>query len=201
MSKQGEDDRPVLFSAEQFDSEQSIGYLMRLVLNSMKSQIDQAMEPHDLTAMQWQPLYIIANGLATTSAEVARRMQVDTGAVTRMVDRMEQKGLLERVRCLEDRRVVNLQVTESGRQSAAVVPEALCKVLNDHLRGFTVEEAEALKDFLLRMLENGAEAGFASPPASTGHRSQTPSTNTNTNTTSTTSNNSNNSNNKTGKRS
>ncbi|MGQ7844766.1 MarR family winged helix-turn-helix transcriptional regulator [Granulosicoccus sp. 3-233] len=164
-----------LFVPEQFDSEQSIGYLMRLVLNSMKSQIDQAMEPHDLTAMQWQPLYIIANGLATTSAEVARRMQVDTGAVTRMVDRMEQKGLVERVRCQQDRRVVNLQVTGLGRQSASVVPEALCKVLNDHLQGFSAEEADTLKGFLLRMLENGSAAGFASLPARHGgHSTSTP---------------------------
>ena len=138
---------------------------MRLVINSMKAQIDQAMEPHELTAMQWQPLHIIANDLANTSADLARRMQVDTGAVTRMVDRMEQKGLVERVRCQEDRRVVNLQVTDSGRKAAAVIPKALCKVLNAHLKGFTQDEANALKGFLLRMLENGVDAGFASLPA------------------------------------
>jgi len=158
------DSGPPLFTPESFDSEQSIGYLMRLALNSMKAQIDEAMEPHDLTAMQWQPLYIIAMGLATTSAELARRMQVDTGAVTRMVDRMEQKGLIERIRCLDDRRVVNLQVTASGKQSAAVVPVALCKVLNDHLQGFTPDEADVLKGFLLRILENGAAGGFTCLP-------------------------------------
>ena len=181
MSKQNSEkdggNKPPLYTPEKFDSEQSVGYLMRLVINSMKAQIDQAMEPYDLTAMQWQPLYIIANGLATTSADLARRMQVDTGAVTRMVDRMEQKGLVERVRCQDDRRVVNLQVTDSGRKSAAVVPKAMCKVLNDHLHGFTADEAEALKGFLQRMLENGAEAGFACLPANKpSHSSSTSNT-------------------------
>ena len=152
--KQGEGSPP-LYSPETFDPDESVGFLMRRILHSMKSQIDEAMEPHDLTAMQWQPLYIIANGLGTTSAELARRMQMDTGAATRMVDRMEQKGLVERIRCEADRRVVNLRVTDSGRKSAAVIPKAMCAVLNDHLDGFTADEVDALKGFLRRMLENG----------------------------------------------
>ncbi len=143
------------YTPDNFVPDESIGYLMRLVLNSMQAQIELAMEPHDLTAMQWQPLFILANGTARTSAELARRMQVDTGAVTRMVDRMEQKGLLERVRSVEDRRVVNLEVTASGRESARVIPKALCAVLNDHIKGFTAEEAVMLTGFLHRMLSNG----------------------------------------------
>lgn len=153
-----------MFSPEDFEPSESIGYLMRLVISSMKAQIEKAMEPHELTAMQWQPLYMIAQGLATTPAELARRMQVDTGAVTRMVDRMEHKGLVERSRCQQDRRVVNLQITDSGREAASVVPGAMCAVLNDHLQGFTPEEVDTLTLLLQRMLANGANAGFASMP-------------------------------------
>lgn len=149
------DEGEAFYTPENFVPGESIGYLMRLVLNSMQAQIEQAMEPHDLTAMQWQPLFILANGTARTSAELARRMQVDTGAVTRMVDRMEQKGLVERVRSVEDRRVVNLEVTAAGRESAQVIPKALCTVLNDHVEGFTPDEVVMLTGFLHRMLENG----------------------------------------------
>ncbi|ASJ74712.1 MarR family winged helix-turn-helix transcriptional regulator [Granulosicoccus antarcticus] len=146
------------YTPENFVPDEAIAYLMRRIINSIQSQIEQSMEPYDLTAMQWLPLFILDNGTASTSAELARRMQVDTGAVTRMVDRMEHKGLIRRVRSVEDRRVVNLEVTAAGRESARVIPEALCTVLNDHIRGFTSEEVVTLTGFLHRILLNG-EAG------------------------------------------
>jgi len=124
----------------------------------MNRMIDRDMAPLDLTAMQWRPLVMIYLGRADTAAELARLADIDTGAMTRTLDRLEAKGLLRRVRSQEDRRVVKLELTDAGRETAAKTPAVLAQMLNQHLRGFDVAEVAQLRHFLLRMLANGSFA-------------------------------------------
>jgi DNA-binding MarR family transcriptional regulator len=94
-------------------------------------------------------------GQASTVAELARECQLDAGAMTRLLDRLEAKGLCRRVRSVADRRVVNIELTADGKQVAAGIPQVLSRVQNAHLAGFTREEFETLKGLLRRILENG----------------------------------------------
>jgi DNA-binding MarR family transcriptional regulator len=87
-------------------------------------------------------------------AELARECQLDTGAMTRLLDRLEAKGLCKRVRSVADRRVVNIELTEEGRNAAKQVPYVLARVQNEHLAGFTTEEWLQLKDYMRRLLDN-----------------------------------------------
>ena len=74
--------------------------------------------------------------------------------MTRLLDRLEAKSFLKRIRSSEDRRVVQLELTPEGRQVADSVPGVLCEVMNAHLAGFSKAEFEALRGYLLRMLDN-----------------------------------------------
>ena len=71
-----------------------------------------------------------AAGAATTPFELSRLLGIDTGLMTRMLDKLEAKGLLERSRSIEDRRVVNLKLTKAGEAVAARLPEIVPVVLN-----------------------------------------------------------------------
>jgi len=137
-------------------SEDSAGYLIKLVYNSLNRAIDREMAPLELTAMQWRPMAMLAMGKADTPAELARQAGVDTGAMTRTLDRLEAKGLLRRLRSQEDRRVVKLELTDTGKATAQGIAPVLARVLNHHLRGFSTEEVALLKHFLLRMIANGS---------------------------------------------
>ena len=77
---------------------------------------ETAMRPHGLTSVQWAPLMIISRGGNPTAASLARDLNTDTGAMTRMLDRLEAKGLLQRTRSSTDRRVVELTLTDQGRE-------------------------------------------------------------------------------------
>jgi DNA-binding MarR family transcriptional regulator len=77
--------------------------------------------------------------------------------MTRLLDRLETKGLVRRVRSSEDRRVVNLELTEAGRAAAKKIPSVLCGVQNAHMRGFTLQEWQTLKTLLRRVLDNAHE--------------------------------------------
>ena len=142
------------YRAQAYDPEQSVGYLMRRVLSGFVQQIEVEFEPSGLTRAQWLPLFKLSRGDVGTAAEMARVCELDAGATTRLLDRLEDKGLVQRERSDEDRRVVNLSLTREGRQAAKVVPEVLSRVHNGALAGFTPEEWETLKSLLRRMLAN-----------------------------------------------
>jgi DNA-binding MarR family transcriptional regulator len=137
-------------------SDETPGYLVKLAYLSMNRMLDQEVTPLGMTAMQWRPLIMLALNRADTSAELARLNDVDTGAMTRTLDRLEAKGLIERRRSLEDRRVVHLELTEAGRITASKLSPCIKRVLQQHFRGFSVEEIETLSHFLRRMIANGS---------------------------------------------
>jgi DNA-binding MarR family transcriptional regulator len=139
---------------ENYQPEGSVGYMMRRILNTVAQEIEREMAPNDLTNAQWIPLFKLFMGSASTVAELARECDLDAGAMTRLLDRLEAKGLLNRVRSSEDRRVVNLELTAHGRTAAQQIPVALCRVQNAHLRGFSHDEWETLKSLLRRVLDN-----------------------------------------------
>ncbi|HVZ42912.1 MAG TPA: MarR family transcriptional regulator [Ramlibacter sp.] len=150
--------RPVgFYKPASLQPNESVGYLMKRVIASIGSQADAELEPEGLTHAQWVPLFKLYTGDAATAAELAGACDLDAGAMTRTLDRLEAKALIRRVRSAEDRRVVNLELTPEGRSTAERVPAALCKVLNAHLRGFSAEEWQTLKSLLQRMLQNALE--------------------------------------------
>ena len=97
-------------------------------------------------------------GHASTVAELARACNLDAGAMTRMLDRLEAKGLCKRIRSETDRRVVNIVLTDTGRTVAQGIQGVLYTVLNQHLTGLSVEEFSVFKSLLQRILANTPSA-------------------------------------------
>lgn len=153
------------YSAENYRPEESVGYLMRTILNHVAHTIETQLAPTGLTTAQWIPIFKLYSGQAKTAAELARVCRLDAGATTRMLDRMEAKGLCERKRSEDDRRVVQLALTEAGTAAAAGLPAILSSVQNAYLEGFSQEEFETLKSLLRRIVDN-AQARPAHTPDS-----------------------------------
>ena len=151
---QVENDLSIFYSGHNYVIEESIGYLIKQAHLALHRTIDDKMAALDLTAMQWGPLLLIANGKANTAAEMSRCGGVDTSTMTRMLDRLEAKGLLIRKRSESDRRIIYLELTEEGQHLVAKVPYLLADSLNKHLRGFNVEEVATVKSLLKRIIEN-----------------------------------------------
>ena len=143
------------YAGETYDVGGSMGHLLYQVMVNMKREVEARMAELGLTDAQWKPLLALKTGRADTAFELAREMGIDAGAMTRMLDRLEAKGLVERVRSETDRRVVHLGLTREGEAAAAQVPDVLAAVNNDFLRGFTKQEWTTLKDLLQRMAVNG----------------------------------------------
>jgi DNA-binding MarR family transcriptional regulator len=82
---------------------------------------EKILAPHGLTLQQMNVLRILrgagTEGLPTL--EIAQRMVERTPGITRLIDRLERKGLVARVRSKSDRRVVFCRATESGLELLA----------------------------------------------------------------------------------
>ena len=159
--------KAAFYRPENYQAQTNVGYLMRRIVSLISQDIDRRMEPHGLTNAQWLPLVKLYLGQAESVAELARTCELDAGAMTRLLDRLECKGLCRRVRSSVDRRVVNLELTSEGNVAAAVIPEVLSEVQNLALAGFTQQEWEQLKDFLQRILENAQRQHSAADGAHT----------------------------------
>ncbi|HAL39534.1 MAG TPA: MarR family transcriptional regulator [Polaromonas sp.] len=141
------------YRAEGYKPDDSIGYLMRRIIALIAHGVERELEPTGLTNAQWVPLLKLYMGRASTAAELARQCDLDAGSMTRLLDRLEAKQLCRRVRSSDDRRVVNLELTEAGRAAAQEIPAILSRIQNAHLAGFSVEEWQILQGYLRRILE------------------------------------------------
>ncbi len=137
----------------------SVGQLMSRARASLLTTLDAELERFGLNSTQFIVLKHLGEGAAHTAADLCRLNRYDTGAMTRILDRLEEKGLVRRERGREDRRVVFLRLAPAGK---ALLPRLMAvgtRVVDAHLAGFGTDEIEALKGYLQRMIANGQAQG------------------------------------------
>jgi DNA-binding MarR family transcriptional regulator len=134
------------------DPDLSIGYLLTTVRTRMLQEMDTALNPHGLTGAQFTILRRIAENAAHTAADLCRLLQYDTGSMTRMLDRLEEKGVICRERSPDDRRVVNIQLTTSGLNDYPKWREEVRHGLSVMFDAISNEEQVQLRDLLHRLV-------------------------------------------------
>jgi DNA-binding MarR family transcriptional regulator len=128
------------------------------VINRLRVEIvdalDRELSAFDISAAQLFVLSSVANGEADSAAGLCKTISYDPGAMTRMIDRLQQKGLVRRVPHPEDRRAMNLELTAAGKALYPQLVEAKDRVQSQFLRGFSEEEVRLFETMLNRMLAN-----------------------------------------------
>jgi MarR family multiple antibiotic resistance transcriptional regulator len=143
-----------IYDPKTFNPKTGIGGLVARVRVKLFEALDLELAPYDISAAQYVILVGLANGVDSASG-LCKGASYDPGAMTRMIDRLERKGLVKRVRCPDDRRVVKLALSEEGKAVYPKLIETAAKVTNRKLEGFSKTEAEQLEGLLQRVLDNG----------------------------------------------
>ncbi|QPF73914.1 MarR family transcriptional regulator [Roseateles sp. DAIF2] len=143
------------YNAASYAPGESLGWLVKRVQQSIVHQADKRLGEHGLTHAQWGPLIRLFFLGACPAAQLAADLGLDAGALTRLLDRLEAKGLVQRDRSSSDRRVVLITLTDAGRGLTDILPAVLSDIFNAHLAGFSREEWQTLMSLLRRMLANG----------------------------------------------
>ncbi|MBS0275056.1 MAG: MarR family transcriptional regulator [Proteobacteria bacterium] len=140
------------FCADNFNCHQSLGYLTRRVQNLTNPHAEAIFADQDLTFTQWISLMGLREGVAETSADLARHLNHDAGAVTRVVDELEKRGLLRRERSKSDRRVVKLILTPQGRAVAKMHVPPIVHFWNRVTDEFSTAEIKQLLSLMTRLI-------------------------------------------------
>ncbi|MBC7729246.1 MAG: MarR family transcriptional regulator [Microbacteriaceae bacterium] len=150
------------YSPGNYQRSESLGWLLRRLKQSIVSAADVHLSKHGLTHAQWGPMLTLRLCGTSSVAFLVRELDTDAGAMTRMLDRLEVKGLCQRERSAEDRRVVLVSLTDEGLRITTEVTAVLSDVFNAHLAGFSEDGWGLLVKMLQRMVANG-EALQADP--------------------------------------
>ena len=150
------------YQSETYTQAFCVGRLIRKVFNSILRQADDELAPFGLTYAQWFPLFRLTQSSSCTVLSLAKEIEVNPGALTRSLDRLEKKGLILRKRNPLDKRVVQLTLTPQGKEIAARVPHVLSGVMNRHLSALGPQASQVLIDSLQQMLISG-EGALCSP--------------------------------------
>lgn len=149
-----------VYDLETYQPANCVGQLMYRVRAAHMGALDQALArdpdlaPLEISAAQYVIISVLAKHGVDSTTELCKDLSYDAGAMTRMIDRLEAKGLLCRRRCPEDRRLVKVELTEAGLAALPKLRECSVRVLNHFMRGFSQEEARQLEGYLTRMLKN-----------------------------------------------
>ncbi|HJV46489.1 MAG TPA: MarR family transcriptional regulator [Bacillota bacterium] len=132
----------------------SIGYLINQTGRRMSQYLSFYFGPYDITPEQWGLLNQLAEKDGISQKTLACRVEKDQTNVTRILDQLERKGLVERKPNAEDRRSFLTYVTKEGRElSERLVPiEAQC--MKEAEKGLTEEDLTRLKQILKRISQN-----------------------------------------------
>ena len=144
----------VPYTTENYSPQESIGWLLKRAGMTLAAAADRELADYGMTHAQLGIIFKLQHCQADTAADLARDLMTDTGAMTRMLDRLEEKGFICRTRSSEDRRIVQVTLTEKGLQLADKMTQVAVNALNHHLRDFTPQEISQFKGFLRRMINN-----------------------------------------------
>jgi DNA-binding MarR family transcriptional regulator len=145
---------PPIYAIESFRPSQGVGAHIGRARRTIVEAIDAKLAPLEISHAQWIVVMLLGDGAAATAAELCNILVYDPGAMTRLLDRLEKKGVLRRVRAKGDRRTVPLQLTVAGKRLYPRILEALVEVFNRLLRGFSKSEVRQLEQLLKRMVAN-----------------------------------------------
>src|ERR1700694_6184178 len=133
-----------------YRAQDSIGYLLKRAHSLMLAVMEPLLEERGFSFLQYVILAWLRDGIAVNPRDICMQFRHDSGALTRVIDQLAERGLLERVRRDRDRRKVELQLTPAGRATIEGLIPLIVEKLNLALDDFSGEEFQEF----LRLLGN-----------------------------------------------
>jgi DNA-binding MarR family transcriptional regulator len=133
-------------------------YLPRVVAEAFAVQ-DRALSPVGLTSRQALILLSCDLGEAETAAELAELYGLEVSSITRLVDRLERKRLIERTRSREDRRKTMLTPTPRGKSALERAVRIATPIALAMWKGVSEKERKTLAAIVNKILKNLDQMG------------------------------------------
>jgi DNA-binding MarR family transcriptional regulator len=155
--------RKPYYTPQTLEADNSVGYLLKRCGVLMTQVAERRFESLEISFTQWLVLVHLAQQQHISATQLSAHLGHDMGALTRVVDTLERRGLVRRERSRRDRRAVEIAVTPAGRRQALDARRLIVELLNRLVEPFAEAEIDTLISLLQRLLihlqrEAGAEA-------------------------------------------
>ncbi|HVW48444.1 MAG TPA: MarR family transcriptional regulator [Solirubrobacterales bacterium] len=117
----------------------------------LRSRDSHRKEAGGLTNAQVRALFVLAGEEESTAGEIAAKARLSPGAVSGMLDELEQAGIISRVRCADDRRRVLVSLTAAGREVLGERKRAWARRWEDAMDGLDDRDLEAAAEVMRRI--------------------------------------------------
>lgn len=134
--------------------QETIGFALSQACKAHRTAVDAVLRAHHLHVGQEMILMRLWEQEGQTQTQLADQLCVEPPTVTRMIQRMETEGLLERRADLEDARIQRVFLTAAGRALREQVEACWAQVEAATVVGFTTEERMLLRRLLLQLRDN-----------------------------------------------
>jgi len=129
-------------------------HLMSLAQHRLRKSADSAFkEALGISMTQLGVLFVLEKNSGTMLKDLSEELGVNASAITALIDRMEEAGLVQRKPSSEDERAQLLFATAEGLRRAAAARPILARLNARLLQGFDEREIEAIGRFLGSILE------------------------------------------------
>ncbi len=139
------------YQVSTYKAQFSIGYLVKRAHSLMLDAMEPLIEQQGFSFIQYVVLSCLRDGIAVNPKDLCAQYRHDSGAMTRIIDQLAERGLLERVRRDRDRRKVELQLTAAGRATIESIIPLVVDKLNELLTDFTKADVEDLLRLLIKL--------------------------------------------------
>ncbi|WP_171683718.1 MarR family winged helix-turn-helix transcriptional regulator [Paenibacillus planticolens] len=133
--------------------EHSLGFILNHAGRRMTQLLSHRFQPYDMTTEQWVVLNRLACEDGITQKLLAIRAEKDQTNITRILDQLERKGMVERRANEQDRRSFLTFITDQGRAMNGILTPIEQEVITSLLGDFTEAEASLLKELLVRITQ------------------------------------------------
>jgi DNA-binding MarR family transcriptional regulator len=154
------------YHASTYKAQNSIGYLIKRAHSLMLDTLEPLLEAQGFSYVQYIIMAWLRDGIAVNPRDICAQFRHDSGALTRVIDQLAERGLLERVRRDRDRRKVDLQLTPKGRESIQALVALVVEKLNLALADFSSDEVQEFLRLLVKL--NTKLQSRIEPEAATG---------------------------------
>lgn len=134
--------------------EKQLGQFVSALRLELVANIEKALEGTELTAAQYRVVVVLAHNERLTMAHLCETLEYDRGAMSRLIHRLESKGLINKEPCVKDKRLVYLTLTEQGK---VIFPELQPRVEGVYRRAlseFSEQEKRQFGRFLAKSLNS-----------------------------------------------
>lgn len=133
---------------------QSLPMMLNYTLDAIMPAYREVFSRHDLTEQQWRILRVLWTANSINAAELSKRTLLHKPSLVGILDRLERKGLVARIRSKTDRRQIQITTTPQGRElAAAVLPQA--EHVHEHLKTLvSADEWAALEKTLNKFIQS-----------------------------------------------